>query len=104
MPARVEVIGRTDIEHQGLTTLPQALGSNAVQSGGVGAATSLFLRGANSNQTLSLFDGIRLNDPSVATGLYNFGQGRGGLDRIEVVRGPLSTIYGSNAVGGAVGT
>jgi vitamin B12 transporter len=101
--ARVEVIDRTDIEQQDLTTLPQALGSNAVQSGGVGATTSLFLRGANSNQTLSLFDGIRLNDPSVATGLYNFGHDTlGGLDRIEVVRGPLSTIYGSNAIGGAV--
>jgi vitamin B12 transporter len=103
LPTRIQVIDRTEIEQQGLTTLPQALGSNAVQSGGVGATTSLFLRGANSNQTLSLFDGIRLNDPSVATGLYNFGQDTlGGLDRIEVVRGPLSTIYGSNAIGGAV--
>src|SRR5215813_4618767 len=96
VPARVDVIGRADIELQDLTTLPQALGSDAVQSGGVGAITSLFLRGANSNQSLALFDGVRLNDPSNATGLYNFGQDTlGGLDRVEVVRGPLSTIYGS---------
>lgn len=103
LPARVDVIDRTDIELQDLTTLPQALGSDAVQSGGVGAITSLFLRGANSNQSLALFDSVRLNDPSNATGLYNFGQDTlGGLDRVEVVRGPLSTIYGSNAIGGAV--
>lgn len=103
LPTRVQVIGRADIEQQDLTTLPQALGSNAVQSGGVGATTSLFLRGANSNQTLSLFDGVRLNDPSTPNGQYNFGQDTlGALDRIEVVRGPLSTIYGSSAIGGAV--
>lgn len=103
LPTRVEVIDRAEIEQQGLTSLPQALGSDAIQSGGVGATTSLFLRGANSNQTLSLFDGIRLNDPSTPNGQYNFGQDTlGALDRVEVVRGPLSAVYGSNAIGGAV--
>lgn len=103
LPARVDVISRADIEAEALTTLPEALGADAVQSGGAGQQTSLFLRGGNSNQALALFDGIRLNDAANPTAAYDFGQDTlGGLDRVEVLRGPASTIYGSDAVSGVI--
>lgn len=103
LPARIEVIGRDDIEAGALATLPEALGPQAVQSGGVGQQTSLFLRGADSNHVLALLDGVRLNDASSPDGQYDFGQDTlPALDRIEVLRGPASALYGSEAIGGVV--
>lgn len=103
LPARVEVIDLADIEALGLLTLVDAIGADGVQSGGVGQQTSVFLRGANSKHTLALFDGVRLNDASNPTAQYDFGQDTlGGLQRVEVLRGPASTVYGSDAVGGVV--
>src|SRR5262245_9912459 len=64
LPARVEVIDRADIEAQGIVSLVDAIGADAVQSGGLGQQASVFLRGANSRHTLALFDGVRLNDAS----------------------------------------
>ncbi|MGE3143261.1 MAG: TonB-dependent receptor plug domain-containing protein [Hyphomonadaceae bacterium] len=103
LPARIDVIDRAVIEAEGLATLPQALGAEAIQSGGIGSATSLFIRGANSNHALALFDGVRLNDASTPTGAYNFGLDTlAGVERVEIVRGPLATLYGTDAIGGAV--
>jgi vitamin B12 transporter len=107
IPARVEVISRQDIENRGYVTAVEVLGStpgiNVVQSGGAGTLTSVFSRGANSKHTLALFDGIRLNDASSPNGQYNFGQDTvAGLERIEVVRGAASSIYGSDAIGGVI--
>jgi vitamin B12 transporter len=103
LPARVDVIDRADIEAQALASLVDAIGADAVQSGGLGQQASVFLRGANSKHTLALFDGVRLNDASNPTAQYDFGQDTlGGVDRVEVLRGPASTIYGSDAVGGVI--
>jgi vitamin B12 transporter len=103
LPTRVEVIDRDNIETRGLTTLVDAIGAQAVQSGGAGQQTSVFLRGTNSKHVLALFDGIRLNDASGPSSAYDFGQDAlGALERVEVLRGPASTIYGSDAVGGVV--
>lgn len=103
LPVRVDVIDRGDIEALGLDTLAGAIGPSAVQSGGVGQQTSVFLRGSNSNQVLALFDGVRLNDASTPAGAYDFGQDTlGALDRVEVLRGPGSSVYGADAIGGVI--
>jgi vitamin B12 transporter len=107
IPAGVTVIDRATIEARGYTTLAEALsavpGLRLVSSGGLGGNASAFTRGTNSNHTLVLRDGIPLNDPSDAGGLFNFGVDTlGDVERIEVVRGPMSGLYGSGAIGGVV--
>ena len=70
------------------------------QSGSRGGETSLFLRGGNSNQTQVLFNGIRLND---AGGDFDFGAlTTDNLRSIEVVRGPMSALYGADAMVGVI--
>ncbi len=86
-------------------TLPDALadqpGLNVVQTGGPGGLTSVFIRGANSNQTKVIIDGIQANDPS--TGAFDFGQVlTASLQSVEVLRGPESSIYGADALGGVI--
>lgn len=107
LPASISVIDRDTIELEGLATLADALtdepGVSTVQNGPAGSLTSVFIRGANSKHTLALFDGIRLNDPSTATGVFNFGSDLlGDAGRVEIVRGPLSSLYGSDAIGGVI--
>ena len=79
-----------------------ATGTPVTPSGAAGAITSVFLRGANSNQTLFLVDGIRLNDPNTDYQVYLGGATLGATDRVEIAHGPQSTLYGGEAVGGVV--
>lgn len=103
LPARIDTIGRDDIEARSLSTLAEALGSAAVQAGSAGQQASLFLRGANSKHALALLDGIRLNDASTPNAQYDFGLDTlGWAERVEVLRGPASSLYGSDAIGGVV--
>ncbi|WP_439634831.1 TonB-dependent receptor domain-containing protein [Glycocaulis sp.] len=104
---RVDTLDRDTIEVEGLTDLAGALsrypGFSVVQSGGIGATTSLFARGTNAKHTLVLFDGIRVNDASTPSGQFDAGQDSlGDLDRVEIARGPLSSLYGSDAIGGVI--
>ncbi len=83
-----------------LRTVP---GVTIARNGGVGTSTSVFIRGAESDQTVALIDGVKLNDPSSPGGGYNFGNLLvGNIARIEVLRGPSSVIWGSQAIGGVV--
>ncbi|HEX5854845.1 MAG TPA: TonB-dependent receptor, partial [Thermoanaerobaculia bacterium] len=81
-----------------LRTVP---GLDVVQSGGPGTVTSLFLRGTASAQTLVLVDGVALNSPFFG-GTDLSALSLANVERVEVVRGPFSALYGSEAIGGVV--
>ena len=104
LPA-TSVITRTEIERWQLTDLASALaretGVQFAQSGGPGSAASLFLRGANSSQVLVLVDGVPLN-AGVGGAATLGGIALDTVDRIEIARGNLSSLYGSAAIGGVV--
>src|SRR5262249_17864980 len=81
-----------------LRTVP---GLDVVQSGGPGKVTSLFMRGTNSTQSLVLLDGVRLNNPYFgAVDVSHLATAN--VERIEIVRGPFSALYGSEAIGGVI--
>ncbi len=107
VPAAITVLTRADIEERGWQTLAEALrhipGLRLVQQGGAGQNASAFLRGAASRHVLVLLDGVPLNDASEPNGAFNFGNELlGDIERIEVLRGPASSLYGSGALGGVV--
>ena len=73
------------------------------RNGGIGTNTGVSIRGAESDQTVVLIDGVKLNDPSSTGGGFNFGPAlTGNIARVEVVRGSQSVLYGSQAIGGVV--
>jgi vitamin B12 transporter len=107
VPSGVTVITRQEIEDFGYQTLAEALqtvpGMRVVQTGGIGQQASGFLRGSNSRHVLVLYDGVPVNDPAEPNGAFNFGNELlGDIERIEVVRGPGSSLYGSGAIGGVI--
>lgn len=103
--ADLTVITRADIERQAVASLADLLRNNGcaelTRNGGPAAATSVFLRGADSRHTLVLIDGVKVD--SQATGGASWhGLPLAQIERVEVLKGPASAIYGSDAVGGVV--
>ncbi|MBI1682946.1 TonB-dependent receptor plug domain-containing protein [Caulobacter hibisci] len=83
--------------------LSRTPGVTVTRNGGVGGTTQLRIRGAETDQTVVLIDGVKLNDPSSTGGGYNFATLlAGNVNRIEVLRGSQSTLWGSQAIGGVV--
>lgn len=95
-----------ELRRRQISSLREALqlgpGGVILANGGPGAVSSLFLRGVSSSQTLLLVDGIRVNDANTSAGSFLGGADLAGLGRLEVVRGPQSTLYGGAAIGGVV--
>lgn len=107
LPTDVVVIDAADARASGAFTLDAALadapGLHAPRTGPVGQQASLFSGGFESNHTLVLFDGVRMDDPSTPEGVFDAGQDLlGDAERIEFVRGPMSALYGSGALGGVI--
>jgi vitamin B12 transporter len=103
----ITVITDQEIQEQKKTTVLDVLksvpGVDVVQSGGPGQLASVFIRGANSEQTLVLIDGVEMNDPSTPGRSYDFANmSVDNIEHIEIVRGPQSTLYGSDAIGGVI--
>lgn len=100
----VTVLQGETLRRQGIRLVAEALrdvaGATVVQTGSFGALTSLFLRGGQSDYTQVLVDGVPINQPGGAVNLADLTTDN--LDRIEVVRGPASVLYGSDAVTGVV--
>ena len=103
----ISVITAKEIEQQQKRTVADALrmvpGLDVVTSGGPGQTSSVFMRGANSNHTLILIDGVEMSDPSSPGGGYDLANlTTENIKKIEVLRGAQSTLYGSKAIGGVI--
>jgi len=83
--------------------LRDIVGLSVVQNGGPGGAASVFIRGANNEHTLVLLDGVALNDPINPSRSYDLAHLSLNLvERVEILRGPQSPLYGSDAMGGVI--
>ncbi|HEX9105863.1 MAG TPA: TonB-dependent receptor, partial [Longimicrobiales bacterium] len=104
LPLATSVITGAELQERGLRTVAEALrtlpGVALASTGSYGALTSLFLRGGNSGYVKVLVDGVSANDPG---GSYDFSHlSTADVERIEVVRGPASVLYGTDAVSGVI--
>jgi vitamin B12 transporter len=103
--ADVTVINAQQIESSTALTLAQLLaqlaGAEIAETGGVAKSTGLFLRGAKTAQTIILIDGRRVENASSGGGALEL-ISLSSIDRIEIVRGPVSSLYGSGGIGGVI--
>lgn len=103
--APVIVISRDDIERSNATDVADLLrfhaGLDIARTGGAGAQTSLFMRGTESDHTLIMIDGVKLN-PATTGGAAIQHLDPELIERIEIIKGPRSTLWGSEAIGGVI--
>ncbi|MGE5566794.1 MAG: TonB-dependent receptor plug domain-containing protein [Parcubacteria group bacterium] len=103
----VHVIGREEIENRQAVFAPDILdtvpGLSVFRNGAFGGPASVSIRGASTDKTLVLIDGVPVNDPSTPAGTYDFsGLDLADVDRIEILSGPQGSIWGSDAIGGVI--
>jgi len=103
----VTIVTRATIEQRQAVSIADLLattpGITVSRNGPVGGFTTLHIRGAEGEQTLTIIDGVRVNDPSAPGGGFDFANLlSGSVDRVEVLRGPNSVPWGSQAIGGVV--
>jgi vitamin B12 transporter len=103
--ADVTVINREEIERAGQSTLTELLqrqpGVEISSNGGAGKQSSVFLRGTNSDHVVVLVDGLRINSATLGTTSFE-GIPLAQIERIEILRGPASSLYGADAIGGVI--
>lgn len=103
----IDIVDRDRLDRLQSATISEALqtvpGVSVATRGGLGSQTSAFIRGGSSAQTLVLIDGVRINDLTSPNGAFDFGAlMTGNIGRVEVLRGPNSIIWGSQAIGGVI--
>lgn len=103
----VTIIGRDEIESIQGADLARILrrlpGVAITRNGGLGGLTLVGVRGASAGQTLVLIDGVRMNDPANANGEFDVSQlAAGTIESVELLRGPNSVVWGSQAMGGVI--
>jgi len=103
--ASVTVITREDIDNSQALTVPDLLrgvpGLDVTTSGGLGKSASVFLRGTESDHVLVLMDGVKVGSATLGTAAFQH-LPLAQIERIEIVRGPRSSLYGSEAIGGVI--
>lgn len=107
VPSTVFLVGQQEIDEKGIWSLPDALRSVPgvwVRGNGVfGGPTSITMRGSQTGQVRLMLDGVRLADPIDSSAAFNLSLfDVGAVDQIEVVQGPQSVLFGSDAVGGVI--
>ena len=105
-PSQTTIITAADIAQDPAADIGQLLSEYAnvdvARAGGPGQQTSVFMRGANSNQTLIMVDGVPINNGLAGQGSIQFWLNTQDIDHIEVVRGAHASLYGSGALGGVI--